>query len=120
APLIVFRLLSRNGWGSETREVSMSQIRLLTLADLDPRRLRRSMSDGRWHAGGTELMTPKQAAEYLKLSTDTLARLRVSGRGPSYIKFGPGRSSMVRYHKTDIDSWISARRFSGTFQYQKG
>lgn len=49
------------------------------------------------------LRTP-QAAEYIGISKSTLAKLRVSGRGPVYSKCG--RS--VVYRRIDLDAWISS------------
>jgi hypothetical protein len=49
-------------------------------------------------------MDAKNASRYLGCSTKTLAHLRCSGTGPSFIK--PGR---IFYYKTDLDSWLNQR-----------
>lgn len=49
-----------------------------------------------------KLLTPKDAAEILKVSVGTLANWRCTGDGPQYSKVG--RS--VRYSKEDILAFI--------------
>jgi predicted DNA-binding transcriptional regulator AlpA len=56
------------------------------------------------------LRTPKEAAQFLKLSTSWLAKARMWGDGPPYIKFG--RS--IRYSEVDLLQWISSQRRSRT------
>lgn len=51
---------------------------------------------------GHEILTPKEAAEYLRLSPETLRQWRHLGEGPKYLK--PGRS--VKYRKCDIMAWL--------------
>ncbi len=51
------------------------------------------------------LLKPKEAAEYLGLGHSTLAKLRVSGGGPAFRKFG--RS--VRYSREDLQRWADER-----------
>jgi predicted site-specific integrase-resolvase len=50
-----------------------------------------------------ELLTPKEAAEILKVSTGTLANWRCSGKGPKYIKFNKTR---IRYKTAAIKKFI--------------
>lgn len=49
-----------------------------------------------------ELLTTKEAADYLRLGKPTLERFRTVRSGPAYIKLG----GAVRYLKTDLDRWI--------------
>lgn len=49
-------------------------------------------------------MRVPEAAKYLTLSTSTLDKMRVEGRGPRYLKIG-GR---VFYRLTDLDAYIEA------------
>lgn len=54
------------------------------------------------------IMTPKEAAEYLKISEVTLRKSRSTGKlfnypTPPYRKFGV----LVRYRKPDLDAWIA-------------
>jgi|APSaa5957512535_1039671.scaffolds.fasta_scaffold983205_1 hypothetical protein len=50
-------------------------------------------------------MRPKKAAEYLNLAEGTLAKLRVSGKGPVYSKKGP---KLIFYTKDECDQWVSS------------
>jgi excisionase family DNA binding protein len=54
----------------------------------------------------------KGAAAYVGLAVPTLEAMRVSGRGPSYMKLG--RS--VRYRVADLDKWLAARVVTSTSQ----
>ena len=51
------------------------------------------------------LLRPRDAANLLGLSESTLAKLRLTGGGPEYLKLG--RS--IRYARKSVDSWIAAR-----------
>jgi len=51
----------------------------------------------------TTLFKPEEAAEYLKLSPNTLRRWRWLGVGPEFVKVG-GR---VRYRQKDLESYLS-------------
>lgn len=53
-----------------------------------------------------ELLTTKQASEYLQISVGTLAVWRTNNTyNIPYIKCG-GR---VRYHRADLDAWLASR-----------
>lgn len=43
-----------------------------------------------------------EVADYLQISTDTLARLRGQGDGPRYVKIGAN----VRYAWRDVDAYL--------------
>lgn len=58
-------------------------------------------------------MTEISAANYLCLSSRTLARYRHTGDGPRYRK-GTGRMGGVRYHKRDLDQWADSRMATST------
>lgn len=49
-------------------------------------------------------MRPDAAAAYLSLTTQRLARLRLTGGGPTFIK--AGRS--VLYRREDLDAWLTS------------
>ena len=51
-----------------------------------------------------ELLTPKEAAQVLKLSESFLAKARMRGDGPRYRKL----SRSVRYLKADLLVWLKA------------
>lgn len=59
-----------------------------------------------------ELLTPQEAAEYLKISAHALRLMRAARRedgktGPNYMKLG---HKTLRYRKSDLDDYAS--RFS--------
>lgn len=51
-----------------------------------------------------DLLTPDEAADYLKLPVRQLQQWRYLGRGPRYTHIG--RS--VRYRRSWLDQWIDA------------
>jgi predicted DNA-binding transcriptional regulator AlpA len=51
------------------------------------------------------LLTPKEAATRLKVSLSWLAKARMRGDGPPYIRIG--RS--IRYRETDLLQWMKSR-----------
>lgn len=60
------------------------------------------------------LLDVNDAAKYLNLSKSTLAKMRLSGKSPKYIKLG----RKVAYRATDLDTWIEEQTFSSTAEYQ--
>ncbi len=59
------------------------------------------------------LLTPKQAGDYLGgISASTLAKWRVYGTGPAYIRIG----NKILYQPTDLDSFLADRRRFSTSQ----
>jgi predicted site-specific integrase-resolvase len=56
------------------------------------------------------LLRSKQAAERLGLSRSTLAKVRLAGDGPVFLKLGKA----VRYHPEDLESCLAGRRRSST------
>ena len=58
------------------------------------------------------LLTPKEAAAFLRLSVSWLAKVRMRGDGPVYVK--PGRA--VRYRESDLLSWLRSRARLSTNQ----
>ena len=56
-------------------------------------------------------MNARNAAAYLGLSEKTLAMMRCSGEGPSFVKLG-----RIFYFKHDLDEWIDTGRVSSTSQ----
>jgi excisionase family DNA binding protein len=55
-------------------------------------------------------LTPQEAAEYLRSSPSTLAKLRVYGGGPHFCRIGKA----IRYRRSDLDAFMSARRVRST------
>ena len=80
--------------------------------DLDPNRKIHALA-----VDQDEWMRPPQAAAYLKSSTSTLAKKRLTGDGVPYTKFG----RLVLYAKRDLDeSLASHRRLSTSDAGQAG
>jgi excisionase family DNA binding protein len=52
------------------------------------------------------LLTPKEAADYLRVSLSWLARARMRGDGPAYVKLGKS----VRYLESAVIEWMKSRR----------
>jgi hypothetical protein len=57
----------------------------------------------------TNLLTRKQAAEYLGLSPITLARWAILGHGPRYSRSGEQRGRCW-YRIEDLDRWVRDRQ----------
>ena len=49
-------------------------------------------------------MTPYEAAEYLRSSPSMLAKRRLFGGGPVFVRIGKA----VRYRRSDLDAWMAA------------
>ncbi|HIE4035242.1 TPA: helix-turn-helix transcriptional regulator [Pseudomonas aeruginosa] len=56
------------------------------------------------------VFTTEEAAQYLRLSRQTLELLRLQGGGPRYAKLG--RS--VRYRRAALDEWLAANEQNHT------
>jgi predicted DNA-binding transcriptional regulator AlpA len=57
------------------------------------------------NSSNSRLRAP-EAADYLRLSTSTLAKMRLRGDGPQYIKSGP---RIVVYERQHLDDWLTSR-----------
>jgi excisionase family DNA binding protein len=57
--------------------------------------------------GGSELLTPVEAARYLRVKPQTLATWRLARVYPRlrYVRVG----RLIRYRKGDLDEWLDAR-----------
>jgi hypothetical protein len=51
------------------------------------------------------LLNPVEASGYIRKSVSSLAKLRVYGGGPRYLKNG----RRVFYERADLDAWLDAR-----------
>jgi predicted site-specific integrase-resolvase len=60
------------------------------------------------------LLSPIQAAACLRISSNTLAKWRVSGDGPTFVKVG----ARVFYDQEDIFEWITENKRSNTSTVQ--
>jgi predicted DNA-binding transcriptional regulator AlpA len=63
-------------------------------------------------AGLLPLLSTKEASAILGVSIGTLAKWRVEGSGPKFIK----SNRIVGYDQKDIADWISSRRVSSTIE----
>ena len=54
----------------------------------------------------TGLLTPKEVADLLKVTTDTLEAWRAKRQGPAYIKLGTGKRSPVRYTRAAVENFL--------------
>jgi predicted DNA-binding transcriptional regulator AlpA len=52
-----------------------------------------------------ELLEPAEAAYVLNLSVPTLARWRMTGIGPRFVRPAP---RVVRYRRADLEQWIGS------------
>lgn len=59
------------------------------------------------------LLDASEAAEWLGLSTSTLAKMRLTGSGPVYSKLG----RRVVYLRQDLADWVAAHRCRSTSEY---
>jgi excisionase family DNA binding protein len=50
-------------------------------------------------------LDPKEAADYLRSSTSTLAKLRHKRKGPAYTRIGVA----IRYRRADLDAWMAGQ-----------
>ena len=57
-----------------------------------------------------QLMTTVETSAYVRHAVQTLAKWRVYGKGPQWIKMG--RS--VFYERRDVDAWIEAHTRTST------
>ena len=55
------------------------------------------------------LLPPRVVAEWTGESVSTLARHRVNGDGPPFVKIGTKRQSVVRYRRSDVERWIESQ-----------
>jgi len=60
------------------------------------------------------IVNAEAAAQFLGLSAITLAKWRVTGGGPTFLKLG--RS--VRYRMADLQTWACGQSHSNTSQYR--
>ena len=58
-------------------------------------------------------LSPEQAARYLLLSISTLARMRIAGNGPIFVRVSPQR---VGYRVIDLDKYLDGRTRISTSQ----
>jgi excisionase family DNA binding protein len=62
-----------------------------------------------------ELLSPRETAKYLNMGLSTVAKMRLRGNGPIYMKIG----AKVIYRKTDLNAWLASKRRASTSQEEK-
>jgi len=62
--------------------------------------------------GKDRLMTAPEIAELLRVEVATLAKWRVIGCGPKWLRLPNSRT--IRYRRADIDVWLDGRTFQST------
>lgn len=60
-----------------------------------------------------QLICAEDAANLLNISPSTLAKMRLSGTSPRYVKLG----RRVAYRPADLEAWVEAQSFSSTSEY---
>ncbi len=60
-------------------------------------------------------LTPPEAAQYLRTSVSTLAKLRVYGGGPAFTRIGRA----IRYRRAELDAYMAARIARSTSERSK-
>jgi hypothetical protein len=59
---------------------------------------------------GTILLDPRTTAAHLGVKPGTLAKWRVAGGGPPFLKIG----SRIRYSRADLERWLDEHRRRST------
>lgn len=59
-------------------------------------------------------LRPHDAAQYIGLAVSTLAKLRVTGEGPTYSVLGRA----ISYDIADLDEWVCQRKRSSTSEME--
>ena len=62
---------------------------------------------------GERLLTPKEAANFLRLSVSWLAKARMRGNGPPYVKLGRA----IRYREGALVQWLRSRQRLSTSEW---
>jgi hypothetical protein len=62
---------------------------------------------------GDPLYKPRVAAAYLDYTEGWLAKMRVFGNGPEFLKLG----RQVRYRRSALDAWATTNRHRSTSEY---
>lgn len=63
------------------------------------------------HSQERRRLRAPDAAEYLGLAASTLAKMRLRGDGPAYLKAGP---RVIVYDTGDLDAWLASGRRRST------
>lgn len=66
--------------------------------------------------GSGELLRPQEAASFLCVAVQTLARWRCEGQGPRFVKVG---RRLVAYRRDDLEAWLAAREAGSTVEAKR-
>lgn len=61
--------------------------------------------------------TVREAADYLRVSKQTLDKFRHFGGGPDYIRV---TARSIRYERAALDAWMAGRRQTAVAEYRDG
>lgn len=59
------------------------------------------------------LLTAQQVSDAYGVAKSTLAKMRLSGTGPVFVKLG----RRVAYRLDDLEAWVTENRFRSTSEY---
>jgi predicted DNA-binding transcriptional regulator AlpA len=60
------------------------------------------------------LLRPRKAAEYLGLAEGTLAKKRLTGDGPKFVRLS---ARAIGYLVSDLDDFVASKRCGSTSEY---
>jgi predicted DNA-binding transcriptional regulator AlpA len=63
-----------------------------------------------------DLLTTKDMARWLRVSTQWLHRARAAGYGPPYERIGP---HCIRYRRSKVRAWLDERSHQSTAEYAR-
>jgi predicted DNA-binding transcriptional regulator AlpA len=63
-----------------------------------------------------KLLTAKQAAALMAMTTNGLSQQRFNGTGPQFVRFGV---HTIRYWQSDIQTWLDSRLRTCTLEDHK-
>jgi predicted DNA-binding transcriptional regulator AlpA len=64
-------------------------------------------------SGGQKCLLPKQVSQKIKVSESTLAKWRLNGNGPKFVKIG----GKVVYRESDVERFLEAHLCQSTSEY---
>jgi predicted DNA-binding transcriptional regulator AlpA len=67
-------------------------------------------------ANNQTILRPPLAAAYVGLSVSTLAKQRLRGDGPKFVRLSP---RAIGYLQGDLDEWLASRRCLSTSEYDR-
>ena len=62
-------------------------------------------------AGADRLLLPPETSRWVRVSVSTLAKWRIWGRGPRFVRLSGNR---VAYREFDIEAWLAGRVVAST------